>query len=317
MTDDPVTATDASGRGGTEKPAAGARAGREVRTRPGVVVVTGMSGAGKSTALRVLEDMGFEAVDNVPLSLFAGLVQPDPGFDRRLAIGVDIRTRDFGVAPLLAAMDRLEASAGQETRLLFIDCDDEVLRRRFTETRRRHPLAADRPVGDGIRHERQLLTVLRDRADTVIDTTDYQPADLRKDLEALFAAGRHSGLAVFVTSFAFRYGLPREADLVFDVRFLRNPHYVPELQPQSGLDAPVGAHIEGDANFPRFFTALTGMLAPLLPLYGAEGKSYLTIAIGCTGGRHRSVFVAEKLAAWLADQGYQASRHHRDIHRLG
>lgn len=278
-----------------------------------VVIVTGMSGAGKTSALKLLEDMGYDAVDNLPLSLLAGFVRPQQGFGRPLAIGVDVRTRDFEVQPLLEAVDRLEAEADVDVSLLFLDCDDETLRRRFTTTRRPHPLALDRPITDGIARERDALAPLKERADMVIDTTDYRLADLRQDIETHFTAVVGPGLAVFVVSFSYRYGLPRGADLVFDVRFLGNPHYEPELRPLTGLDEPVARHIAGDPDFESFFSGLTSMLRPLLPRFDAEGKSYLTIAIGCTGGRHRSVFVAEELASWLAHEGHQVSCHHRDI----
>lgn len=290
----------------TEAHAWGAAAGR-------VVIVTGMSGAGKSSALKLLEDMGYEAVDNLPLSLLAGFVRPQQGFERPLAIGVDVRTRDFEVQPLLEAMERLGAEADVDVSLLFLDCDDETLRRRFTTTRRPHPLAPDRPITDGIARERDALAPLMERADMVIDTTDYRLADLRQDIETHFTAVAGPGLAVFVVSFSYRHGLPHGADLVFDVRFLGNPHYEPELRPLTGLDEAVGRHIAGDPDFESFFSGLTGMLRPLLPRFDAEGKSYLTIAIGCTGGRHRSVFVAEKLASWLAQEGHHVSCHHRDI----
>lgn len=282
-----------------------------------IVLVTGMSGAGKTSALKALEDLGYEAVDNLPLSLVQNLIEPADAVSRPLAIGVDIRTRDFAVESFLATFGRISAGTGPETRLLFIDCDSEVLRRRFTETRRRHPLASDRPVTDGIRHEREMLAEIKNRADVVIDTTGYQPAELRQDVGVHFGEDVGAHLAIFVTSFAYRYGLPRQADLVFDVRFLRNPHYEEDLQALSGTDDAVAAYVAADPDFESFFSALTGMLQPLLPRFDAEGKSYLTIAIGCTGGRHRSVFVAERLAAWLAEQGCAASCHHRDIFRVG
>ncbi|MEK9644820.1 MAG: RNase adapter RapZ [Alphaproteobacteria bacterium] len=278
-----------------------------------VLIVTGLSGAGRSTALKALEDLGYEAVDNLPLSLLSSLVQPGTGKRMPLAVGVDVRTRDFGVEPFLEELDELIADPDIAVRLLFLDCDAEVLRRRFTETRRRHPIAPDRPVTDGIQHEARLLTPLRDRADEVIDTSEMSIGDLKRRLEASYATEAAPGLAVFVTSFAYRRGLPHEADLVFDVRFLKNPHYDETLRPQTGLDAPVGEFIEADANVSEFFGQLTALLEPLLPRYSAEGKSYLTIAVGCTGGRHRSVYVAERLGAWLTGMNERVIVSHRDL----
>jgi len=279
-----------------------------------VVLVTGMSGAGRSTALRVLEDEGYEAIDNLPLSLLSAVVN-EVGLQRPIAVGVDIRNRDFAVGPVLDQLDGLAANARFALTLLFVDCDDEVLGRRFTETRRRHPLAQGRPVADGIALERRLVAPLRARADLVIDSTHLTPADLRQQLLARFGLAGTLGMAVFVTSFSYRQGLPREADLVFDVRFLANPHYDPLLKPLSGQDAAVADYVTQDPGFLPFFSQLTGMLAGLLPRYEREGKSYLTIAVGCTGGRHRSVFVAERLAAWLGDSGRPVHLAHRDIAR--
>ena len=280
------------------------------------VLVSGLSGAGKSTALKALEDLGYEAVDNLPLSLLASLVRPGDRLVRPLAIGVDIRTRDFAVDPLLQEIDRLMEQKGVAVSLLFVDCDDEVLQRRFTETRRRHPLADDRPVSDGIRRERQTVGLLRERADVVVDTTSMTLSELKRVVQGYFALDRGPGLAIAVTSFSYRRGVPREADLVIDVRFLCNPHYVPELRPLSGKDPRVVAYVEKDAGFAPFLAGLQTWLAPLLPLYDREGKSYLTIAIGCTGGRHRSVVVAERLAAWLAGAGQRVTLLHRDLDRL-
>jgi UPF0042 nucleotide-binding protein len=276
-----------------------------------IVIVTGMSGAGKSTALKALEDAGYEAVDNLPLSLL-GALAPAEGM-RAVAIGVDARTRDFDARALVAAGERLSREGACDVKLLFLDCEDEELRRRFTQTRRRHPLAADRPVADGIRAERVLLRDLVDRADLAVDTSTITQAELKRIVLAQFALAERPALAVSVVSFSYRHGLPREADLVFDVRFLANPHYDPVLQPQTGQDAPVGAFIARDPGFAAFFEGLTGMLASLLPRYEAEGKSYLTVAIGCTGGRHRSVYVAERLAGWLQGRGRAAALTHRDL----
>jgi UPF0042 nucleotide-binding protein len=289
--------------------------GRADRQR--IVLVSGLSGAGKSTALRALEDAGYEAVDNLPLSLLGSLVQAGGARSRPLAIGIDARTRDFAPQPVLDALAELRARADVDARLLYLDADDEVLRRRFTETRRRHPLAQDRPVLDGIQAERALLWSLREGADIAFDTSGATGAELRRLVQERLADDLRPGLVVAVVSFAYRWGLPREADLVFDVRFLANPHYVPELQPLTGRDPAVGAHVEADPGYTPFFDGLTAMLAALLPRYEREGKSYLTIACGCTGGRHRSVHVAEKLAAWLATRGRTVNLLHRDVERHG
>jgi UPF0042 nucleotide-binding protein len=279
-----------------------------------LLVVTGMSGAGRSTSLKALEDMGYEAVDNLPLSLLPNLVNP-PGAQRPLAVGLDVRSRGFAVPDLVEAIDRLVAEAHIELTLVFLDCDDELLARRYTETRRRHPLAQDRPVADGIRLERQRLWPLRGRADLVIDSSTLTPGELRRTLRGHFALDAEPGIAIAVISFAYRHGLPRDADLVLDVRFLRNPHYVDKLRPLTGCDADVGAYIAADPDFARLFDEFGGWIEAALPRYEREGKTYLTIAIGCTGGRHRSVFCAERLAQRLSRAGRRIDLHHRDIDR--
>lgn len=282
-----------------------------------VLLVTGMSGAGRTSALKALEDMGYEAIDNVPLSLLNNLLQP--GFHRPIArpiaIGVDIRTRDFGINAFVRQLDNLTGNASLETRLLFLDCDDEELGRRYGETRHRHPLAQDRPVADGIAHERRMITPLHDRSDVVIDTTGLGPGELKRILEGHFGLEARGGLEIFVTSFAYRRGLPREADLVFDVRFLKNPHYDADLRPLNGQDKAVQEYVSSDQGFDAFIGGLTGWLLPLLARFADEGKSYLTIAVGCTGGRHRSVFVAERLADWLKKEGQAVHLLHRDLER--
>lgn len=282
-----------------------------------VVIVSGLSGAGKSTALRALEDAGYEAVDNLPLSFLGALVQAGGEGTRPLAIGIDARTRDFAPQPVLDALAGLRAAPGVDARLLYLDADDEVLRRRFTETRRRHPLALDRPVLDGIQAERSLLWALREGADIALDTSNATGAELRRMVQERLADDLRPGLVVAVVSFAYRWGLPREADLVFDVRFLANPHYEPALEPLTGRDPAVGAFIERDPGFEAFFAGLVAMLAALLPRYEREGKSYLTIGCGCTGGKHRSVHVAERLARWLRQRGRQVNLVHRDMERRG
>lgn len=277
-----------------------------------VVLVTGVSGAGKSSALKSLEDLGYEAIDNVPISLISRLVTPGAR-PQPIAIGIDIRTRDFDPGALLGEVQALQQRSDQETRILFIDCGDDVLIERFGETRRRHPLAADRPIADGLRQERELLTPLRQRADVIVDTTEMTARELKRLLQDRFQLSGRPELSIFLTSFGFKNGLPRDADLVFDVRFLRNPHYQRELRPATGRDEAVAAFIEGDDGLEVFFTNLTALLGPLIPRFAAEGKSYLTIAIGCTGGRHRSVYTAERLARWLTAEGHSLQLRHRDL----
>lgn len=283
------------------------------------VIVTGLSGAGKSSALKALEDLNFEAIDNVPLSMLEAIITDShlqlstPGFGRPVAVGVDIRTRDFGVDIFLNHLDQITNSFDIHAHILFVDCDDDVLLRRYEETRHRHPMAMDRPVADGIQRERKLVSPLRQRADLVIDTTAIGPGELKTILQAQFAEDAKNELTVFVTSFSYRKGLPREADLVFDTRFLRNPHYESKLRELSGRDETVGVYLKADDAYEPFFGNLTQMLKPLMPRFKAEGKSYLTIAIGCTGGRHRSVFVAEQLAKWFDKAGLQAQLNHRDL----
>jgi UPF0042 nucleotide-binding protein len=281
------------------------------------VLVTGLSGAGLSTTLKSLEDLGYEVLDNLPLSLFALLLRESESRDRPLAIGIDSRTRDFTAEALLTQLAALRGQSGIDVHLLYVEAGDDSLLRRFTETRRRHPLAVDRPVIDGIHKERVVQECLKQAADVVIDTTELSIHDLRRIIAGRFALDRTPDLGVFVVSFSYRGGLPRDADLVFDVRFLRNPHWDPELRPFTGQDPRVAAYIEGDPECEPFMSRLTGFIAPLLPRYRLEGKSYLTIAVGCTGGKHRSVYVAERLALWLKGQGVEVGLSHRGIERSG
>jgi UPF0042 nucleotide-binding protein len=297
----------------------GGRTGSDpARTGPWsrVLLVTGMSGAGRSIALKTLEDMGYEAFDNLPLSLVPALIESAAADAPAIAVGTDLRTRGFAVESMLETLDLVIGRTSRQLEVLFIDCDDERLERRYTETRRPHPLAGDRQVMDGIRLERRLVSALRDRADHVIDTSNLSAAELKRLLTGYFAI-ESLGLRVFVTSFAYRQGLPRDADLVFDVRFLENPHYIPELRLLNGLDPAVAAQIERDPDFLPFYTGLWRLLQPLLPRYEREGKTYLTIGIGCTGGRHRSVYVAERLAAQLRAAGLRTELSHRDLPMSG
>jgi UPF0042 nucleotide-binding protein len=279
-----------------------------------IVLVTGMSGAGLSTALKAFEDLGYEAVDNLRLGLIPTLVE-DQVAARALAIAIDTRNANFSTDDLLRIAGQLAEKPGLAATLLFLECSDEALERRFTETRRRHPLALDRPVTDGIRREREMLWKLRDGADHVIDTSLLSLHDLRRQIAGHYRIDDAVGLTLFVTSFSYRHGVPREADLVFDARFLLNPHWDLRLRPLTGRDGEVAAYIRRDPGYADFLAHLVQLLLPLLPRYREEGKSYLTIAIGCTGGRHRSVLVAEELATTLAAHGYVVGIGHRDLDR--
>ena len=285
-----------------------------------VVVVTGLSGAGKSSVLRTLEDAGYEAVDNPPLRLVEELATRG---GPRLAIGIDARTSGFDASAVLAVLARLRSDTAVRAELVYASADETVLLRRYTETRRRHPLAPLGRVVDGIAAEQKATAKLRAAADLVIDTTEMPLRALRRMVEQHFAArgaeGLETGLTVSLISFAYPAGLPREADLVFDARFLRNPHYDPLLRPLTGMSPEVGEYVEADPDCAAFFRAITGLLALVLPRFVQEGKKYATIAIGCTGGRHRSVYLVEKLGAHLAaPEGgkWRVTVTHRELARL-
>lgn len=284
--------------------------------RPSLLIVTGMSGAGKSTALAALEDQGFEVVDNLPLSLVTHLLETAAGasslYARPLAVGIDTRTRSFDADKVCQKIRNLNAG-GVDARLLFLDCAGGELIRRFSETRRRHPLAQDRPAADGIAREREVLAPLRRWADVVVDTTDFSIHDLRREIGRKFGQAQEDQLTLTIMSFGFARGVPRDADMMFDMRFLANPHWEDELRPLTGRDSAVGTFIERDSAFAGAFERIADLVTFLLPAYTAEGKSYLTVAIGCTGGRHRSVFVAERLAEYLRAAGASPSLVHRDI----
>ena len=284
-------------------------------SHPDIVLVTGMSGAGRSTALKILEDLGFEAIDNLPLTLLPRLTAGHRQIENAqpLAVGIDVRSRNFDPETLKSDIDVLTGEVGLDVKTLFLDCEDATLIRRYAETRRKHPLADDRPVADGLAVERSILGPMRDAADLVVDTTDQTVWDLKQRLTQAFRFRAKAVLSITVVSFSYRKGLPREADLVFDVRFLSNPHYVEDLRDQTGMDPAVGAYIRQDPDFEQFWARLTALLETTLPRYEREGKSYLTLAFGCTGGKHRSVFLAERLAAWLGEKGWPAGLAHRDV----
>jgi len=279
-----------------------------------VVFVSGPSGAGRSTAIRALEDLGFEAIDNLPLSLLPRLLDGPPPA-RPLVLGTDPRNRDYSAQALIAAVDRLAADPSFLADLVYLDCATEVLVRRFSETRRRHPLAPeDRPIL-GIEMEQDLLAPVRARAGILIDTSEMTPHELRAEVQRWFAPGGQQQLALSVQSFSYKRGLPTGADLVFDCRFLRNPYWEETLRSLDGRDDAVVDYIAGDARFAPFLEQVTRLVETLLPAYRDEGKAHLTVAFGCTGGQHRSVAVTEKLAAHLAQAGWQVSKRHREIER--
>ncbi len=279
-----------------------------------IVLVTGLSGAGKTSALHAFEDMGYEVVDNLPLALVRRLLHTAVGDEERrpLALGIDLRTRDFAAAHLAGLLRDLKARPDVAPELLFFDASDDVLIRRFSETRRPHPAADDRPLRDAIAIERKTLAPLRDLADFVYDTSDSSIHDLRRRLRSRYGEDSSDDLLISILSFAYARGVPREADLVFDVRFLRNPHHDPQLRSRTGRDRAVARYIAEDPRLRGFWRRLTGLVSFLLPAYREEGKRYLTIAIGCTGGRHRSVYLAERLHRHLARKGIRASILHRD-----
>ncbi len=274
-----------------------------------LLIVTGLSGAGLSSALKVLEDLGYEVFDNFPLPLIDELVAKTPASGKPVAIGMDTRTRGFDPQGIMKKAQQYGA------RLVFITSDEAVLQKRFTETRRRHPLAADRPVSAGIKKELALLYPLREKADALIDTTELSIHDLRRVLAGYFGENAASRLNVTLMSFGFKNGLPREADIVMDVRFLKNPHWEADLKPLTGQDKPVQEFIAQDPAFDAFLTNFKGLVEPLLDRYRHEGKNYLTLAMGCTGGKHRSVYVVELLSQWLQQKGVTATIEHRDLFR--
>ena len=284
--------------------------------RQRILLVTGMLGAGKTTALHELEDIGWEAVDNFPIRLLGRLIGEGERVDGEaasLAIGFDSRTRGFSPERVIERVKQLSARADLEVTTLFLDCSTAELQRRFDETRRRHHLAQDVPVDLGIVAERELLAPLRRWADVLIDTTRFSSNELRQVIRQQFAGQANGQMTVTISSFGFARGVPPAADLVFDMRFLDNPHWQPELRELTGLDAPVGEHIVKDEAFAANFERIRDLLIDLLPRYAAQGKTYVNIAFGCTGGRHRSVFMAEKVAAALREGGFSPTVLHRNL----
>jgi UPF0042 nucleotide-binding protein len=281
-----------------------------------ILLVTGLSGAGRSTVLKSLEDLGWETVDNLPLALLDPLLAtpPSPGADkgRPLAIGLDSRTRGFKADRLVKQIRSVADAKSYAVETLYLECAGPELIRRYSETRRRHPLAPDRPAMDGIAEEREMTAPLKRWADHVIDTTDTDVNALQAQIRDRFGAASNAPILT-IMSFGFARGVPRNADIVLDMRFLRNPHWQPALRELTGMDPAVAAHIEGDEAYEDALAQIETLLLTLLPRYRAEGKSYVSIAFGCTGGRHRSVHVAERVAARLRAAGFSPTLDHRDL----
>ena len=287
---------------------------RRFRSQPQILVITGLSGSGKTHVLRTLEDMGWFCVDNLPTALiprFADLIVGTEELHRS-ALVIDIRERDF--LRLFPQVYKQVRAKGVRTGLLFLEAEDKVLVRRFSETRRPHPLAINQPAIEGIREEREALRAIRKMADLILDTSQYNVHQLREYIRDHYdLRGRGTPMIVSVTSFGYKYGVPTEADLVFDVRFLPNPNFVPTLKKLSGNHEPVVKYMRRQKDTGAFLKHVTEFLQYVIPRYIREGKSYLTIGVGCTGGRHRSVMIANALSAILGKDGYQVKVRHRDL----
>ena len=279
-----------------------------------IVFVTGPSGAGRTTAIRVLEDLGYEGIDNIPLSLVPRLIDGAP-LGRPIALGHDVRNRDFNATALIELIDSLTRDPRVALEVLYLDCAPGVLIRRFSETRRRHPLAPLETPAQGVEREIDLLAPIRVRADHLIDTTDLTQHDLKAELAALFDAGPAGRLSISVQSFSYKRGVPRGVDMIFDCRFLANPHWQAALRPLDGRDPEVEAFVRADPRFAEFFQKLRDLLLFLLPAHLEEGKAHLAIGFGCTGGQHRSVAIAELVGNALAEAGWPVSKRHRELER--
>jgi len=281
-----------------------------------IVLVTGPAGAGRTTAINALEDFGFETIDNLPLSLFERLFSGPPP-ERPMAIGVDPRTRGFSAQGVSTALSIIDRNHDLNAQLVYVDCAVDVLLRRFSETRRRHPSAREENPRVGVERELEMLQDLRQSADILIDTSDMSPHDLRRDLRRWFAPADGAEMAISVQSFAFKRGVPGDLDMIMDLRFLRNPHWEEALRPLDGRDPAVGDYVRRDPLYGPFLEKLTDITSTLLPAYKSEGKSYFSIGLGCTGGQHRSVFMAGEFAKGLAEMGWQVSIRHRELERRG
>lgn len=279
-----------------------------------VVLVTGASGAGRSTSIAALEDLGYEVIDNLPLSLVPRLLVGPP-MGRPVALGIDVRNRDFAASRLIELIDRLTREPTLDLEVLFLDCQSDELVRRYRETRRRHPLSPGTDPAQGVAMELDLLAPIRVRADVLIDTTGMSPHELKAEIARWFALGDAPGLLVSLNSFSYKRGLPRGLDMMFDCRFLANPHWVPELRTLDGRAPKVAAHVVADPLYAEFCKRVCELLLFVLPAHLNEGKSHLAIGFGCTGGQHRSVVVTEHMAKALSEAGWAVSKRHRELER--
>ncbi|MCA0042377.1 RNase adapter RapZ [Celeribacter litoreus] len=279
-----------------------------------IVLVSGPSGAGRSTAINVLEDLGYEVIDNLPMTFLPRLLEGG-ALTRPLALGLDVRNRDFSVNGLIEVIDGLTADPVHDVELLYLDCRADVLVQRYSETRRRHPLAPAETAQDGVIREMDLLVPVRARADILIDTSEMTPHQLREEIEHWFAHDKEADMALSVHSFSYKRGMPRGVDMVFDVRFLANPYWDESLRALNGQDERVQAYVQNDPRFEAFFQKVLELTLLLLPAYQQEGKKHFAIAFGCTGGQHRSVTLAEILSKALAEHEWQVSIRHRELER--
>ncbi len=279
-----------------------------------LVLITGPSGAGRSTAIHALEDLGYEVIDNLPLSLVPHLIE-GPNIGRPIALGLDVRNRDFSAAALIELIDQLTRDPRRAPEVIYLDCSPSELIRRYNQTKRRHPLAMAETPTEGISREIDLLAPIRTRADHLIDTTEMTPHDLKAEIARWFSRSAADQMAVSVQSFSYKRGLPRGLDVVLDCRFLANPHWQARLRDKDGTDAEVAAFVAADPLFEPFFDKVQDLILLLLPAHRREGKAHLSIGFGCTGGQHRSVAIAEKLAKVLADAGWPVSKRHRELER--
>jgi RNase adapter protein RapZ len=279
-----------------------------------LVFVTGPSGAGRTTAIRVLEDLGYEGIDNIPLSLVPRLIDGAP-LGRSIVLGLDVRNRDFNATALIELIDSLTRDPRVALDVLYLDCAPGVLIQRFSETRRRHPLAPAETPTQGVEREIDLLAPIRVRADHLIDTTDLTQHDLKAEVAALFDTGTKGRMSVSVQSFSYKRGVPRGVDMIFDCRFLANPHWSAALRALDGRDPAVEAFVRADPRFAEFNQRVQGLLLFLLPAQVEEGKAHLAIGFGCTGGQHRSVAMVELVGSALAEAGWPVSKRHRELER--